>query len=255
MVLLQHEECRTIGIIAQDEKCARDHIRLNRTATYNLSVRFNDIIKIKRCEDIEDGKNIFVALFEDTLPITTVGLYEVYLTRYFASTDKSKIYNGNVFSVPVANRAIKFKIANNTGNSYCIVGEKTVIHLDDKPTDRTEGEGLINYIGYQDIGDANDKSSALIFIDELDRIASKRGKTYDGVEHNIASQLLILIDEIKKHSHVTVITATNRFNATDSELYSFDCKVYLGIPDSAGRSKILRILIQYTEIADTTKTL
>ncbi|CAF3736877.1 unnamed protein product, partial [Adineta steineri] len=63
------------------------------------------------------------------------------------------------------------------------------------------------------------------------------------------------MDEIKKHSHVTVIAATNRFNATDSGLYSFDCKVYLDIPDSAGRLKILRILIQYTEIADTTKTL
>ncbi|CAF4304678.1 unnamed protein product, partial [Adineta steineri] len=47
-------------------------------------------------------KNIHVAPFKDTLPITTVDLYEVYLMRYFATTNKSLLYNGNVFIVHVA---------------------------------------------------------------------------------------------------------------------------------------------------------
>uniref|UniRef100_A0A915DUB7 ATPase AAA-type core domain-containing protein n=1 Tax=Ditylenchus dipsaci TaxID=166011 RepID=A0A915DUB7_9BILA len=55
-------------------------------------------------------------------------------------------------------------------------------------------------------------------IDEIDAIAPKREKTHGEVERRIVSQLLTLMDGIKKRTHVVVIAATNRPNSLDPAL-------------------------------------
>ncbi|XP_063962317.1 transitional endoplasmic reticulum ATPase-like [Lytechinus pictus] len=92
--------------------------------------------------------------------------------------------------------------------------------------------------------EAEKNAPAIIFIDELDSIAPKREKTHGEVERRIVSQLLTLMDGLKKRSHVVVMAATNRPNSIDTALRRFgrfDREIDIGIPDSTGRLEILRI--------------
>merc|ERR1719223_2491149 len=92
--------------------------------------------------------------------------------------------------------------------------------------------------------EAEKQSPAIIFIDEVDSIAPKREKTNGEVERRIVSQLLTLMDGLKKRAHVVVMAATNRPNSIDPALHRFgrfDREVDIGVPDEIGRLEILRI--------------
>eukprot|EP00057_Strongylocentrotus_purpuratus_P035750 XP_801708.4 PREDICTED: transitional endoplasmic reticulum ATPase [Strongylocentrotus purpuratus] len=101
--------------------------------------------------------------------------------------------------------------------------------------------------------EAEKNAPAIIFIDELDSIAPKREKTHGEVERRIVSQLLTLMDGLKKRSHVVVMAATNRPNSIDTALRRFgrfDREIDIGIPDSTGRLEILRIHTKNMKLAD-----
>lgn len=101
--------------------------------------------------------------------------------------------------------------------------------------------------------EADKNSPAIIFIDELDAIAPKREKTHGEVERRIVSQLLTLMDGMKKSSHVIVMAATNRPNSIDVALRRFgrfDREIDIGIPDATGRLEILRIHTKNMKLAD-----
>nr|XP_034835568.1 transitional endoplasmic reticulum ATPase TER94 isoform X2 [Maniola hyperantus] len=101
--------------------------------------------------------------------------------------------------------------------------------------------------------EADKNSPAIIFIDELDAIAPKREKTHGEVERRIVSQLLTLMDGMKKSSHVIVMAATNRPNSIDSALRRFgrfDREIDIGIPDATGRLEILRIHTKNMKLGD-----
>merc|ERR1711922_38525 len=101
--------------------------------------------------------------------------------------------------------------------------------------------------------EAEKNSPAIIFIDELDSIAPKREKTNGEVERRIVSQLLTLMDGLKKRSHVIVMAATNRPNSIDPALRRFgrfDREVDIGIPDAVGRMEILRIHTKNMKLHD-----
>lgn len=92
--------------------------------------------------------------------------------------------------------------------------------------------------------EAEKNSPAIIFIDEIDAIAPKRDKTHGEVERRIVSQLLTLMDGMKKSSHLIVMAATNRPNSIDPALRRFgrfDREIDIGIPDATGRLEVLRI--------------
>eukprot|EP00123_Amoebidium_parasiticum_P005975 comp17040_c1_seq1/m.15748 comp17040_c1_seq1/g.15748 ORF comp17040_c1_seq1/g.15748 comp17040_c1_seq1/m.15748 type:complete len:805 (-) comp17040_c1_seq1:554-2968(-) len=92
--------------------------------------------------------------------------------------------------------------------------------------------------------EAAKNSPAIIFIDEIDSIAPKREKTHGEVERRIVSQLLTLMDGMKRNEHVIVMGATNRPNSIDPALRRFgrfDREVDIGIPDATGRLEVLRI--------------
>ncbi|KRH93535.1 AAA+-type ATPase [Pseudoloma neurophilia] len=92
--------------------------------------------------------------------------------------------------------------------------------------------------------EAEKNAPSLIFIDEIDSIAPKREKSHGEVERRIVSQLLTLMDGIKKNTNIIILGATNRPNSIDSALRRygrFGREIEIGIPDKIGRLEILRI--------------
>lgn len=92
--------------------------------------------------------------------------------------------------------------------------------------------------------EAQQKSPAIIFMDELDSIAPKRDQAQGETEKRIVSQLLTLMDSLKPNSNVIVIGATNRPNVIESALRRpgrFDRELEIAIPDEDGRYEILQI--------------
>ena len=92
--------------------------------------------------------------------------------------------------------------------------------------------------------EAEENSPAIIFIDEIDSIAPKRGETQGDVERRVVAQLLSLMDGLDARGNVVIIGATNRLNALDPALRRpgrFDREIELGVPDKDGRHDILQI--------------
>jgi transitional endoplasmic reticulum ATPase len=92
--------------------------------------------------------------------------------------------------------------------------------------------------------EAEQRAPSIIFIDELDAIAPKRGEVTGEVERRVVSQLLTLLDGLKSRGQVIVIGATNRIEAIDPALRRpgrFDREIRIGVPDRNGRKEILQI--------------
>ncbi len=92
--------------------------------------------------------------------------------------------------------------------------------------------------------DAKDNAPSIIFIDELDSIAPKRGEVTGEVERRVVAQLLSLLDGLEGRGEIIVIGATNRVNDIDPALRRpgrFDREIEIGVPDTDGRYEILLI--------------
>lgn len=92
--------------------------------------------------------------------------------------------------------------------------------------------------------EAKEKSPAIIFIDELDAIASKREEAQGQVEKRVVAQLLTLLDGLEARGKVMVLAASNRPEAIDPALRRpgrFDREIELGVPDRDDRLEILKI--------------
>ncbi|PWA67883.1 cell division cycle 48C [Artemisia annua] len=92
---------------------------------------------------------------------------------------------------------------------------------------------------------------SIVFIDEIDAIASKRENHQREIERRVVTQLMICMDESHrvttdgKVGYVLVIGATNRPDAVDQALRRpgrFDREIALGVPDENARIKILTVL-------------
>ena len=100
---------------------------------------------------------------------------------------------------------------------------------------------------------AEKNAPSIIFIDELDAIAPKRGEVTGEVERRVVAQLLALMDGLSGRGNVIVIGATNRVNALDPALRRpgrFDREIEIGIPDKNGRYEILQIHTRGMPLAD-----
>ena len=104
---------------------------------------------------------------------------------------------------------------------------------------------------------ASDAAPAVVFIDEIDAIAPKRGEGGGSgggggksMEKRIVAQLLTSMDGIhprntRNGSAVMVLGATNRPDAMDPALRRagrFDREIVLGAPDERAREAILRVM-------------
>ncbi|USI74383.1 CDC48 family AAA ATPase [Sphingomonas morindae] len=85
---------------------------------------------------------------------------------------------------------------------------------------------------------------SIVFIDEIDSIAPKRGQVQGEAEKRLVAQLLTLMDGLEKRANVVVIAATNRPEAIDEALRRpgrFDREIVIGVPDERGRREVLGI--------------
>jgi len=92
--------------------------------------------------------------------------------------------------------------------------------------------------------EAEENAPAIVFIDEIDSIAPKRGETSGDVERRVVAQLLSLMDGLDDRGDVIVIGATNRVDALDPALRRggrFDREIEIGVPDKEGRKEILQV--------------
>ncbi|MHA1589893.1 MAG: CDC48 family AAA ATPase [Candidatus Njordarchaeales archaeon] len=93
---------------------------------------------------------------------------------------------------------------------------------------------------------ARQASPAIIFFDEIDALAPRRGLyTGDsGVSERVISQLLTEMDGLQSRGDVVVIAATNRPDLLDPALLRpgrFDRLIYVPPPDLRARLEILRV--------------
>ena len=91
---------------------------------------------------------------------------------------------------------------------------------------------------------AEKNAPSIIFIDEIDSIAPKRGEGTDQTERRIVAQLLTLMDGLKSRGQLVVMAATNRPDDIDGALRRpgrFDRELKINPPGEKGRKKILRI--------------
>ncbi|CAK8533312.1 unnamed protein product [Lathyrus sativus] len=85
---------------------------------------------------------------------------------------------------------------------------------------------------------------SIIFIDELDAVGGKRGRSFNDERDQTLNQLLTEMDGFESEMRVVVIAATNRPEALDPALCRpgrFSRKVFVGEPDEEGRRKILAV--------------
>jgi proteasome regulatory subunit len=103
---------------------------------------------------------------------------------------------------------------------------------------------------------ARDHEPAVVFIDEIDAIASKRtdSKTSGDAEvQRTMMQLLSEMDGFDERGDIRIIAATNRFDMLDRAILRpgrFDRLIEVPHPDEAGREKIFRIHTRDMNLAD-----
>ncbi|RJF93989.1 CDC48 family AAA ATPase [Sphingomonas cavernae] len=91
---------------------------------------------------------------------------------------------------------------------------------------------------------AQKAAPSILFIDEIDSIAPKRGQVQGETEKRLVAQLLTLMDGLESRTNLVVIAATNRPEAIDEALRRpgrFDREIIVGVPDERGRREILGI--------------
>ena len=97
---------------------------------------------------------------------------------------------------------------------------------------------------------AKEKAPAIIFIDEIDSIGSKRLDSSTSGDREVQRTLMQLLSEMdgfESKQNVKIIAATNRPELLDKALLRpgrFDRIIEIGLPDSSARTKILKILTQ-----------
>jgi len=92
--------------------------------------------------------------------------------------------------------------------------------------------------------EATKAAPSILFIDEIDSIAPKRGEVQGEAEKRLVAQLLTLMDGLESRVNLVVIAATNRPEAIDEALRRpgrFDREIIVGVPDEAGRREIMGI--------------
>jgi len=102
---------------------------------------------------------------------------------------------------------------------------------------------------------ARENAPTIVFFDEIDSIATERGKNSgdSGVGERVVSQLLTELDGLESLEDVVVIATTNRPDLIDSALLRpgrLDRHVHVPVPDEEARRKILEVHTREKPLAD-----
>jgi transitional endoplasmic reticulum ATPase len=108
---------------------------------------------------------------------------------------------------------------------------------------------------------ARAEKSAVIFFDEIDAIAPKRGDNGNVANNRVVAELLTQMDGISKEGgNLTILAATNRLQDLDPAILRpgrFDEKIYIPLPDEKDRTAMFKRRmkgvpcdsLRYTELA------
>lgn len=104
--------------------------------------------------------------------------------------------------------------------------------------------------------DAKKNSPCIVFIDEIDAVARRRGTGMGGghdEREQTLNQLLVEMDGFGVNEGIIVMAATNRVDILDPAILRpgrFDRKVNVGRPDVKGREEILRVHCKEKPLSD-----
>ena len=96
-------------------------------------------------------------------------------------------------------------------------------------------------------GEAKKNAPCIIFIDEIDAVARRRGSGLGGghdEREQTLNQILVEMDGFGVNEGIIVMAATNRVDILDPAILRpgrFDRKVFVGKPDVQGREEILKV--------------
>lgn len=94
---------------------------------------------------------------------------------------------------------------------------------------------------------------SIIFVDELDVVAPRRGESGSAADTRMSTQFLTLMDGIRRTEGIMIIGTTNRIDAVDMAFRRpgrFDREIYIGAPDAAGRLELLHIHTRGMPLSD-----
>ena len=105
-------------------------------------------------------------------------------------------------------------------------------------------------------GEAKKNTPCIIFIDEIDAVARRRGSGLGGghdEREQTLNQILVEMDGFGVNEGIIVMAATNRVDILDPAILRpgrFDRKIYVGKPDVAGREAILKVHAKNKPLAE-----
>lgn len=120
---------------------------------------------------------------------------------------------------------------------------------------------------------AREKKRAIIFIDEIDAVGTKRSSNTESGSRDVNRTMLELLNQLDgfdsnespEGENIKVIAATNRADVLDPALLRagrLDRKIEFPLPNESGRAEILKIhsrklrvsdMVDYTELAQATE--
>ncbi|MCR5099490.1 MAG: ATP-dependent zinc metalloprotease FtsH [Lachnospiraceae bacterium] len=104
--------------------------------------------------------------------------------------------------------------------------------------------------------DAKKNAPCIVFIDEIDAVARKRGSGMGGghdEREQTLNQILVEMDGFGVNEGIIVMAATNRVDILDPAIMRpgrFDRKVFVGRPDVRGREEILNVHAKNKPLSD-----
>ena len=104
--------------------------------------------------------------------------------------------------------------------------------------------------------DAKKNAPCIVFIDEIDAVARRRGSGLGGghdEREQTLNQMLVEMDGFGVNEGIIVMAATNRVDIRDPAILRpgrFDRRIHVGLPDVRGREDILKVHAKNKPLAD-----